>query len=307
MGAGHGHHRGTGSRGLGVAFLLNLGFTIFEIVGGLLTNSVAILSDAVHDAGDSLSLGIAWFLQRIAQRESDTNFTYGYARFSVLGALITSALLVGGLLFVVTRAVPRLWNPEEVHGGGMLAIAVIGIVVNGIAAMRLKSGTSLNERLASWHLLEDVLGWVAVLAGGIVVLIWDFRIIDPILSLLISGIVLWNVFKNFGTVIAVFLQKVPRGFDTAKFIAETKRIPSVANVHNTHAWTIDGEHHVLTTHVALEKAVPRERIVKIKEQIRSLLRDYPFEHVTIDVELPGEPCISCAQKPPSATVEQHAD
>ena len=293
MGLGHGHDHGADSRGLGVAFLLNLGFTVFEVIGGLLTNSVAILSDAVHDAGDSLSLGIAWFLQRIAQRESDTNFTYGYGRFAVLGALVTGVLLIAGLLFVLIRAIPRLSNPEEVNGAGMLGIAVVGIVINGIAALRLRHGTSLNERLASWHLLEDVLGWVAVLVGGLVVMIWDFRRIDPILSIVISGFVLWNVFKNLRAVAAVFLQRVPQGFDTAKFISDMKRLPNVQDVHHTHVWTLDGEHHVLTTHVTLEKPVSRESIVDTKQRIRALLQGQPFEHVTIDVEIAGEACVSC--------------
>lgn len=292
MGAGHGHEKGSGARSLGVAFFLNLGFTIFEVVGGLLTNSVAILSDAVHDAGDSISLALAWILHRVAQRESDTNFTYGYRRFSVLGALITGVLLVVGLIFVLMKAVPRFTNPEPVSGPGMLGIALAGIVVNGVAALRLRRGTSLNEKIASWHLLEDVLGWVAVFVGGLAVIIWKVPVVDPILSILISLFVLWNVFKNLKKVGAVFLQRVPEGFDTAQFIKNVMALPSVEDVHHTHVWTLDGDRHVLTTHVTVAQNCSREEIASAKEEISRMIDPKVFDHVTIDVEVRGETCAS---------------
>jgi cobalt-zinc-cadmium efflux system protein len=277
---------------LGVAFALNLAFTIIEIIGGLLTNSVAILSDAVHDAGDSLSLGLAWYLQRIANRESDTNFTYGYRRFSSLGALITGVLLVVGLGFVLVNAIPRLRNPEPVHGAGMMGIAVVGIIFNGAAALRLRGGSSLNERVASWHLLEDVLGWAAVLVGSVIVLIWNLPIVDPILSILISAFVLWNVLKNLRKVSAVFLQRVPDGFNTDEFIRSVQALPKVKDVHHTHVWTLDGEHHVLTTHIVVDQSTTRKEVAEIKCQVMQIVSPDEFEHVTIDVEIEGEPCAS---------------
>ena len=292
-GGGHSHGHSKASGALGLAFFLNLGFTIFELVGGLLTNSVAILSDAVHDAGDSLSLGLAWLLQRVSEREKDTNFTYGYSRYSVLGALTTGVLLVAGLAFILVQAIPRLAAPVDVNAHGMLGIAVVGILVNGVAALRLRHGSSLNESVASWHLVEDVLGWIAVLIGGAAIIVWNLPIIDPILSILISAFVLWNVVKNLKKIAAVFLQRVPHGFDTAKFILAVKSLPNVKDVHHTHAWTLDGEHHVLTTHIMLNEGTGRGEIVATKQKVRDLITDEPFEHVTIDVELAGEPCVSC--------------
>jgi cobalt-zinc-cadmium efflux system protein len=293
VGVGH-HHDHPGSKSLGVAFALNLAFTIIEIVGGLLTNSVAILSDAVHDAGDSLSLGLAWYLQRIANRESDTNFTYGYRRFSALGALITGVLLVVGLGFVLVNAIPRLANPEPVHGAGMMGIAVVGIIFNGAAALRLRGGSSLNERVASWHLLEDVLGWAAVLLGSVIVLVWNLPIVDPILSILISAFVLWNVLKNLRKVSAVFLQRVPDGFNTDEFILSVRALPKVKDVHHTHVWTLDGEHHVLTTHIVVDESATRQTVAEIKCQVMRFISLEEFEHVTIDVETEGDPCASAS-------------
>lgn len=291
MGTGHQHSHPGGSKGLGVAFLLNLGFTVFEIIGGLLTNSVAILSDAVHDAGDSASLGLAWYLQRIASRESDTNFTYGYKRFSALGALITGLLLVAGLGFVLFNAIPRLAYPQPVHGAGMMGIAVVGIIFNGAAAWRLRGGTSLNERVAAWHLLEDVLGWVAVLVGSVFVIVWNLPIVDPILSILISLFVLWNVLKNLKQVLAVFLQRAPPGFNTTQFIQSIEAFPKVKGVHHIHVWTLDGEHHVLTTHIVMDPSANRDEVAATKCRVRALV-SHDFDHVTIDVELEGEPCAS---------------
>ena len=294
MGAGHQHNHSEGAKNLGAAFLLNLTFTVFEIAGGLLTNSVAILSDAVHDAGDSISLGLAWYLHRIASRQSDTNFTYGYRRFSALGALITGVLLVAGLGFVLLNAIRRLVNPEPVHGAGMMGMAVVGIVFNGAAALRLRGGSSINERLASWHLLEDVLGWAAVLVGSVFVLVWNLPIVDPILSILISAFVLWNVGKNLRKVAAVFLQRVPDGFDTAQFVRRVLDLPQVKDVHHTHVWTLDGEHHVLTTHLVVDRAATREAVAGIKCKVTGFLAGEAFDHVTIDVEMEGE---ACASKP----------
>ena len=294
MGAGHQHNHSEGAKNLGAAFLLNLTFTVFEIAGGLLTNSVAILSDAVHDAGDSISLGLAWYLHRIASRQSDTNFTYGYRRFSALGALITGVLLVAGLGFVLLNAIPRLVNPEPVHGAGMMGMAVVGIVFNGAAALRLRGGSSINERLASWHLLEDVLGWAAVLVGSVFVLVWNLPIVDPILSIFISAFVLWNVGKNLRKVAAVFLQRVPDGFDTAQFVRRVLDLPQVKDVHHTHVWTLDGEHHVLTTHLVVDRAATREAVAGIKCKVTGFLAGEAFDHVTIDVEMEGE---ACASKP----------
>jgi cobalt-zinc-cadmium efflux system protein len=286
----HGHRHGTAARNLGIAFALNLVFTLLEVGGGLWTNSIAILSDALHDGGDCLSLGIAWYLHRLSQRDPDVRFTYGYRRFSSLGALITGGVLLVGLSFVGWSALRRLGNPEEVKVPGMMAMAVLGIVMNGAAAWVLSGGKSLNEQIAIWHLLEDTLGWAAVLIGSAVMLVWHLPIIDPLLALGISVFIIWNVFRNLSKVVFVFLQSTPHGFDTEEFQRQLATIPGIVSAHHTHLWTLDGERHVFSTHLVMHSQSTRAEIVAVKRQVHELLHTQDFEHITVEVELEGEMC-----------------
>ncbi len=285
----HGHNHQS-ERNLLLAFALNLAFTVLEIAGGFWTNSIAILSDALHDAGDCLSLGLAWYLQTLSARRPDAVFTYGYRRFSTLGALLTGVVLVIGLAFIGFGAVQRLREPAEVRVPGMLALAVIGIAFNGFAAWRLRHGHSLSEQVASWHLLEDTLGWIAVLVGSIVMLIWNLPIIDPLLSLGISVLILWNVVRNLKKVSLVFLQSAPAGFDVAAFDRQMADIPAVIGSHHTYTWTLDGESHVFSTHLVLREGATRDEIVAAQRRVHELLREQHFAHVTVEIELQGETC-----------------
>ena len=294
MSESHHHDDHQASGNLGVAFALNLGFTLVEIAGGVYTNSVAILADAVHDTGDTVSLGLAAYLQRLSRRRSDASFTYGYRRFSVLGALITGLVLLVGIGFVLWRTVPRLLDPEPVNAPIMVALAVIGVLVNGAAVLRLKGGSSLNERVVSWHLLEDVLGWMAVLAGSVAMTFWGVPILDPLLSILVSLFVLWNVARKLRQALTVFLQHVPASFDREEFERHVTNLPKVNSVHHTHAWSIDGEAHVWSMHVVMDREADRRDIVEVKQRIVEELVGQQFEHISIDVELEGELCATGA-------------
>ncbi len=273
-----------------IAFFLNAGFTALEIFGGIWTNSIAIITDALHDSGDCLSLGLAWYLQRLSAKGPDTKFTYGYGRFSTLGALITGLVLVVGLSFVCWTAIERLSAPEPVMASGMLGLAVLGILFNGAAAWNLRDGHSLNEKVASWHLLEDTLGWGAVLIGSGAMMVWNLPIIDPLLSLLISVFILWNVIGNLKKVLSVLLQQAPASFDRAAFDVSIASVPGVINSHHTHTWTLDGETHVLSMHLVMARNSQREQIVAAKKRVHELLREQDFEHVSIEIELEGEIC-----------------
>jgi cobalt-zinc-cadmium efflux system protein len=288
---GHGAHGHGSSGNLKTAFFLNLGFTILEIIGGLWTNSVAILSDAVHDLGDSLSLGLAWYFDRLSKQGRTPQNTYGFRRYSLLGGLITAVVLLAGLAFILWHAVNRLFAPEPVNAPGMMLLAVVGIIFNGAAVLRVRKGSSLTEHVVSWHLLEDTLGWVAVLIGAGIMSLWNIPIIDPILSIGISLFVLWNVIRNLRKFFDVFLQMAPQAFDVEKFEAAILTIPSVVTVHHTHSWSIDGESHVLTTHLVMKGDARREDVINAKSQVRRMLDQKIFEHVTVDVELEGEECM----------------
>lgn len=287
----HDHPHPAG-KNLRFAFFVNFVFTFIEIAGGIWTGSVAILSDAVHDAGDCISLGLAWYLQGVSDRQPNDKFTYGYRRLSALGALITGCVLVIGLSFVVWESVHRLLEPKPVRAGGMIALAVVGVLANGAAAWRLRGGRSLNEQVATWHLLEDTLGWVAVLIGGAIMLVWDAPIIDPILSLAISAFVMYNVVRNLKKVGLVFLQASPAGFDMEKFRQEVLALSNVVDLHDTYTWTLDGERHVIATHLLMRAGTTREEICAAKAELYRLLRNCEFEHITIETELEGEYCNS---------------
>ncbi|MAS95990.1 MAG: cation transporter [Verrucomicrobiales bacterium] len=294
----HDHHHHHSSENLKVAFFLNLGFTLLEVVGGIWTNSVAILTDAVHDFGDSLSLGLAWYFDKYSKREHTPGHTFGYRRYRLLGGLITGVLLLVGLGFVLYHSIERLSEPAEVRVPGMIALAVLGIAFNGAAVLRVKHGTSLTEKIVSWHLIEDTLGWIAVLIGSLVMLFWDLPIIDPIMSIGIAVFVLWNVIRNLGKVGKVFLQASPEGFDPEEFRRSAEAIEGVESVHHLHSWSVDGESHVFSAHV-VRKGNPDEDL-RIKNEIRALLDEFPFEHVTLEIENIDD---SCPQRPSDQTHE----
>ncbi|MBO6515231.1 MAG: cation transporter, partial [Bacteroidia bacterium] len=213
---GHEHHHNQSGKNLKVAFLLNLGFTVVEFIGGAYVNSIAIISDAVHDLGDSFALGVAWYLHQKSTQRPDKKFSFGYARFSLLGAALTSLVLIASSAFVIYEAIGRLMEPETSNAMGMMLFAFVGIAVNGYAAWRLSGGKTLNERVVSWHLLEDVLGWVAILIVAIVLQFKNVVYLDPILSLLITLYILWNVGKRLKETTLIFLQGTPDDVDPNK-------------------------------------------------------------------------------------------
>ncbi|MBK1834321.1 cation diffusion facilitator family transporter [Roseibacillus ishigakijimensis] len=284
------HHHHHSSQNLGTAFLLNFVFTIIEVIGGLLTNSVAILSDAIHDFGDSLSLALAWYFEKRSRQGPNARQSYGAARYRLLGGLITGLVLVIGLSIVLWQASQRLLNPEPVHTTGMILLALLGIALNGLAVLKVRGGTSLTEKVVSWHLLEDVLGWVAVLLGAIAMKIWHLPLIDPLLSIGISLFVLWNVARNLRQIGRVFLQSVPESFDLERFDREACSFPKVQSTHHAHVWSLDGENHVLSIHLVMTADSERADIVRAKQGLRALLPAEGFTHVTIEVELVGEDC-----------------
>ena len=266
------------------AFYLNLGFTLFEILGGFYTNSLAILSDALHDLGDSFSLGMAWYLEKHSHKGSDTRYSYGYRRFSLLAALLNTIVLIAGSLVILSQAIPRLMKPEHSNAGGMMFLAIVGIAVNGLAVLRVRKGASLNAQVIAWHLLEDVLGWVAILIVSISLLIADIHILDPILSILISIYVLFNVVRNMRKTLALFLQAVPEAIQLSEVEHALESISQVSSVHHTHVWSLDGEHHVLTTHLVVDSNATKEDLARIKCEFRDLTRGMSLAHSTVEIE-----------------------
>jgi cobalt-zinc-cadmium efflux system protein len=287
----HGHaHPHDSTANIRIAFFLNLAFTILEIIGAIWTNSLAILSDSLHDLGDSLSLGLSWYLERISKKGKDRRFSYGYRRFSLLASLLNIFILLVGGLIVLSEAIPRLLNPEHTNARGMLAFALVGIGVNGLAVLRLRGGRSLNAQMVAWHLLEDVLGWAAVLFVSVVLLFWDIHILDPILSILITLYVLWNVLRSLRRTTSLFLQAVPEHMNVEDVEQKLLSMEHVKSTHHTHIWSLDGEQNVLTTHVVVDPCTTREQVLQLKREINQMTHNLELEHTTLEIEYEDEDC-----------------
>lgn len=282
------HHHGGGN--IKVAFFLNLSFTIIEIIGGIWTNSIAILSDALHDFGDSISLGVAWYLEKYSTKKPDSKFSFGYARFSVLGALINSVILIVGSLLILYKSIFRILTPESVNAKGMLFLALLGIAINGLAVLRLKKGSSLNEKVVYWHLMEDVLGWIVVLIASIVLMFVDIPILDPILSISITCYILYNVSKSLKEVLNVLLQGVPSHLSIDEIQNDIVREMGEVSPHHIHIWSLEGERNLISMHIVLKDDTNQEEIVRIKKGIRELMHKKGIEHVTLEIEFESEHC-----------------
>ena len=292
----HSHHHGEpsahreDSARIGWAFWLNFIFTIIEFIGGWLTNSVAIMADAVHDLGDSLSIGLAWYLSKLGHKASTEKYTYGFKRLSLMGAMINGVILVIGSIWVLSEAIPRLYNPEMPMTEGMIGLAILGILVNGFAAYKLHGGHSMNEKVLNWHLIEDAMGWVAVLVVAIVLHFVKWPILDPILSICFTLFILINVVRYVVQTMSLFLQGVPDLATRNAISNALLGIQHVEEIHHVHFWSLDGEQHVLTAHVVINCAIDNEKLRLLKQEVHARLSPFGLAHTTIEFELPGEPC-----------------
>ena len=277
---------------MGTAFALNLIFALIEIAGGLMTNSLAILSDAFHDLGDCAAIGIAWFLERKSLKKSSQHFSYGFRRLSLMAAMITGLILFIGSSLIMVKAIPRLFAPQEPHVDGMIALACLGLAVNGFAAFRMSKGQSLNERMILLHLMEDVLGWAVILVGSLIMLVYPMPILDPIMAIGVALWVLWNAFHNLKETTKVFLQAAPSQFEIATVENSLKALPLVQGVHHTHIWSIDGEHHILTAHITVQIGASIEAAHDLKTKIKEhLFEKFHIQEATLEIEWPNQKCV----------------
>ena len=268
-----------------IAFILNLSFSIFEIIGGFFTGSVAIISDAIHDMGDAASIGISYFLEKKSKKQPDEIYTYGYARFSVIGSVITTLILLFGSVMVIYNAVMRIFNPVEINYNGMIIFAIVGALVNFIAAYFTKDGDSLNQKAVNLHMLEDVLGWIVVLIGAIIMRFTDISIIDPIMSIAVAVFILINAVKNLKEFLDLFLEKIPNNISIEEIKEHITEIDGVQSVHHIHIWSMDGVNNYATMHI-----VANENSHTIKDKIRKELKEHGIGHATLEIESPDDHC-----------------
>ncbi|MBC7533998.1 MAG: cation transporter [Oligoflexus sp.] len=298
MGGHHHHHHGHHDHGhdrdhshqsnenvlkrIRFAFILNFVFAIVEIIGGLFTGSFAIVADAIHDLGDSFSLALALHLQKKSQGGPSASLPYGYLRYSVVSAIITGIVIISGSFVVLIEAIQRLLHPDALpHVGGMIGLAVVGIAVNGIAALRLSHGHSHNEKILSWHLIEDLLGWIVVLIGAICIYFFNLAWIDPLLAIGISIFISWNVIRNLREPFRIILQYVPGSEDMTVLQKQLEEIEGVKEIVEIQAWTLDGHQHVLTTRLVIKGAASADTV---RELVRGKLKEKGFKFVTIEID-----------------------
>ena len=263
-----------------LAFILNISFSIFEFFGGLFTNSVAILSDSIHDLGDAFSIGVSYFMEKKSKKKANNKYTYGYIRYSVLGSVITTTILLVGSVLVIIGAIQRLFKPVEVNYQGMIIFAIIGVVLNSLAAFVTREGDSLNQKSVNLHMLEDVLGWIVVLIGAIVMNFTDIKMLDSIMSIGVALFILINALKNLKTVVDIFLVKTPSDIDIDELKEHLLEIKDVDDIHHIHVWSIDGYNNYATMHIVTKAKDTK----KVKEEIREELEEHNICHAILETE-----------------------
>ncbi len=283
-------------RNILTAFLLNLAFSIFEFAGGIWSGSTAILSDAVHDLGDAAGIGVSWYLEKLSRRKPDEKYTYGYVRYSVLGAIITTVILFFGSLYVIVSAIEKIIHPTPINYNGMIALSLIGLAVNAAAAWFTREGDSLNQKAVNLHMLEDVLGWAVVLAGSILMRFTDISIIDPLMSIGVSLFILIEALRTFRASMVLFLEKAPENISADQIEKKLEEIPGVLNVHHIHVWSLDGENNLATLHVKTDDTETGQ----LRKEIRDELSEMGISHSTIEIETPEEECSDAVCHPVSA-------
>lgn len=268
-----------------IAFILNLLFSAFEYFGAVFTGSVAIMSDAVHDFGDALSIGTSYFLEVISKKRPDEKHTYGYARYSVLGSLITTLVLMAGSAVVIYNAVNKIKHPSEIDYDVMLIFALIGLAVNLLATFATRGGKSINQKAVNLHMLEDVLGWAVVLIGAVLMRFTGFALLDPIMSIGVALFIMYRALINARDTINLFLENTPIGISVTDIKDQILKIDKITDVHHIHIWSLDGQTNYATMHIVTD-----DDGQKLKETIRALLAENNITHVTLELEHADENC-----------------
>ena len=302
MGHTHqGHQQSADKKGITLAFWLNLIFAAIEVAGGIVTNSTAIIADAFHDFTDAIAIGIAVWFEKLAGKDRSSNFSYGYKRFSLLSAMGLSLFLLIGAVFMVKSGIDSFIQPKEVNSMGMLCLAVLGVSINGFAFLRIKNGNgnhhhhshghahNHNSKAIMLHLLEDVLGWVAVLIGAVVIYFTGWNWIDGLLTLAIAAFISFNAAKNLIGTLKIMLQAVPENVNIDKLSTALSNIQGVSDIHDFHVWSLDGNYNVASLHVVLDRAdIHAEK--RIHQSILELLDRYHIQHPTVQIERDLKDC-----------------
>lgn len=264
-----------------VAFFLNLSYAIVEFIAGGIFGSSAVLADSVHDLGDAIAIGISAFLETISNREEDRQYTLGYKRFSLLGALVTAVILITGSILVILENITKLFNPQPVNDEGILWLGIIAVSINLLASLVVRKGKTKNESILSLHFLEDTLGWLAVILMAIILRFTDWYILDPLLSLVISIFILTKALTRFWRALKIFLDAVPEGVETGDLEKDLEALINVKSVNQLSIWSMDGLENNAIIHLCLEDW---KQMMETKNQVRQLLEERGIQNITIEVD-----------------------
>jgi cobalt-zinc-cadmium efflux system protein len=270
-----------GSQNIKIATLLNIGFTVLEFIGGVLTNSLTLISNALHDLGDSIVLLSSWKIERESQRRPDWKKSFGYYRLSLLAAFLNAIILLGGSIVIIFQVIGRLIEPEPVKAIGVIWLAVVGIIANLLGTWQLRKGHTLNEKILSWHLLEDVLGWLAVLLSGIIMYLYQIYIIDPLITIGFSLFILWGVWRNSKELINVFLEGVPSPQSLTAIFNEIENVPGILKIYDIHLWSLDGKHNIFSMKATVTEGIKNDD--PVRKKVEEALLKHKISHSTIEL------------------------
>lgn len=285
------HHHAHGDRQIGWAIVINMLLTVAQIVGGLLSGSLALIADALHNFSDAVALILAFAARRIARRPADAEMTFGYGRAEVVAAVInyTTLVLIG--LYLVYEAVVRFFQPEGVDGWMVVGIAALALVIDlATAALTWRlSKESVNIRAAFLHNVADALGSVAVIVVGAVILLWGWTYADPIATLMIAGYILWQSLREIVPAIRILMLGAPPGLDIRAVIDALGRVEGVAGVHHAHLWLMQEHEASLEAHLLLDEGA-WHRAATVRDRARAVLADFGISHCTLELEPASAPC-----------------
>ncbi len=295
----HHHHHVTEKKGLLISVFLNLGITLAEVAGGLISGSLSLLSDALHNFNDTVAMVASYVAIKLSEKEHDEKRTFGYRRAQILAALMNSILLIVAALLLFRESFFRLINPEPIRGYVMLGVAVVGLLANLISVLLLKGHAShnLNIRTAYLHLMADTLSSVAVVLGGIAIILWNWYLIDPILTVLIGIYILKEGIGAFVESVEILMESVPAELDLQEVKRAVESLPEVENIHHLHVWRLDDKNVLLEAHIDLKSDVTISVADTIRQKIESLLRKrFGISHVTLQMEFNSCPEKSLIRK-----------
>lgn len=284
-GHSHSHAHSSNKKALTLSFILIAGFMVVEFVGGIMTNSLALLSDAGHMLSDAVALGLSLAAIIFGQRAATAEKTYGYKRFEILAALLNGIALVVLSIYILYEAIVRLSSPPQVIGKGMMIISIIGFLINVVVAWILSRGESkdnLNVKSALMHVLGDLLGSVGAITAAILILLFGWNIADPIASMIVSVLVLYSGWHILKESVNILMESKPADIDTDKVIESLKSIPGVESIHDLHIWMITQEFPSLTVHLRVDENSDRDTI--LEEAIEILVHTTGIHHITIQTE-----------------------